>query len=47
MNRNSAAMYSAQKLSTKERDAMETEYQQNPAFLNYNFAGNSADLLNY
>lgn len=47
MNRNAAAMYSAQHLKTSERNAMEAEYQQNPVFLNYNANGNSADLLNY
>lgn len=47
MNRNAAAMYSGVKLSAKERESMELEYQQNPAFLNYDFNGNGADLLNY
>lgn len=45
MNRNSAAMYENQKLPQNEQDSLELEYQQNPAFLNYNTAGNSLDLL--
>lgn len=46
MNRGSAAMYSSVNLSKTEGNQMELEYQQNPAFLNYNANGNSASLLN-
>lgn len=45
MNRNSAAMYENQKLPQGEQDNLEIEYQQNPAFLNFNAGGNSIDFL--
>lgn len=45
MNRNSAAMYENQKLPQAEQDNLEIEYQQNPAFLNFNAGGNSVDFL--
>lgn len=45
MNRNAASMYENQKLPQIEQDNLEIEYQQNPAFLNFDAGGNSVDFL--
>lgn len=45
MNRNASAMYENQKLPQNEQDNLEIEYQQNPAFLNFDTGGNSVDFL--